>query len=212
MVRAMVTLLFVVLSLFIPRNITGGNITKQINELETENTEILANVINNLSSIAKSIKLDSLPIHKPLSYMHITSDYGYRKHPIRRRRLFHTGIDLRAAMNTPVMCAADGVVVKVKASRFGYGNYIVIKHAYGYESIYAHLASSAVKIGDNVKLGQYIGRTGSTGLSTGPHLHYEVRLNNKPIDPLFFTYSDKTNRNKLKYINYVNKLTPLKIN
>jgi murein DD-endopeptidase MepM/ murein hydrolase activator NlpD len=96
---------------------------------------------------------------------------------------FHTGLDLAAPLNTPVVAAADGVVVSATDSASGYGNHIVLGHSTSLLSLYGHLATMLVHPGDVVHRGQPIGLTGSTGNSTGPHLHFEVRVANVPIDP-----------------------------
>ena len=95
----------------------------------------------------------------------------------------HAGIDLGAAQGTPVKAAAGGRV-KSASVQGGYGNIVVIRHANGTETAYAHLASYGVRAGDTVAAGQVIGRVGSTGHSTGPHLHFEVRVNGRPRDPI----------------------------
>jgi murein DD-endopeptidase MepM/ murein hydrolase activator NlpD len=102
---------------------------------------------------------------------------------------FHTGIDLGAAENTPVQAAADGVVAVVGSSQVGYGNYVIVAHAGGLATLYGHLNLAMVKVGDKVTQHQPIGLEGSTGNSTGPHLHFEVRLNGSPIDPMPYLLS-----------------------
>jgi murein DD-endopeptidase MepM/ murein hydrolase activator NlpD len=103
---------------------------------------------------------------------------------------FHTGIDLAVPLGTPVFAAADGVVVLARpmtdaaGAMVGYGNYIVIQHAAGLKTLYGHLLTIGVKEGDTVKRGQLIGLVGSTGNSTGPHCHFEVRIDDSPVDPL----------------------------
>lgn len=198
-------LLFVLLTLVLPHNISSSEIAKDIQVVENNTTIIISKIYQKFNT-TRSIHLDSLPIHKPLDNIHITSDYGNRRHPIIHRRLFHTGIDLHGKMGTPVYTTADGVVIKVKASRFGYGNRVIIRHAGGYSTLYAHLSSILVKEGQQVKRGETIGRIGSTGRSTGPHLHYEVRLNGHHIDPLFFTYDNKEERSVRAYQTYLSIL------
>ncbi len=113
----------------------------------------------------------------------VSSHYGYRKHPVTGRYSRHTGVDLIASYGTPVYAVFDGVVTR--ASRYsGYGNCIDIRHASGYSSRYGHLSRFAVHSGTRVKKGQVIAYTGSTGVSTGPHLHLELARNNVPINPL----------------------------
>jgi murein DD-endopeptidase MepM/ murein hydrolase activator NlpD len=96
---------------------------------------------------------------------------------------FHTGIDLAGPMGTPIVAAADGVVVAADASTVGYGNHVIIAHDGGLLTLYGHLEAMLVKPGDAVKAGQVIGLLGSTGNSTGPHCHFEVRVNGAPVDP-----------------------------
>jgi murein DD-endopeptidase MepM/ murein hydrolase activator NlpD len=96
---------------------------------------------------------------------------------------FHTGIDLVEPFGSPVYAADDGVVALVGSSSSGYGNYVVIAHSGGLDTLYGHLATSLVKVGDRVTQGQPVGMEGSTGNSTGAHLHFELRINQKPVDP-----------------------------
>ncbi len=102
--------------------------------------------------------------------------YGGYKH-------FHTGIDLVERFGSPVFAADDGVVVLVGSSGSGYGNYVVIAHAGGFDTLYGHLSSILVKAGQRVTQGTAVGLEGSTGNSTGPHLHFELRIGQKPVDP-----------------------------
>jgi murein DD-endopeptidase MepM/ murein hydrolase activator NlpD len=96
---------------------------------------------------------------------------------------FHTGVDLVAPFGTPVLAADDGVVALVGSSSSGYGNYVVIAHSGGLDTLYGHLATSLVKVGQQVTQGQPVGLEGSTGNSTGAHVHFELRINQKPVDP-----------------------------
>ncbi len=114
---------------------------------------------------------------------HMTSSFGLRKNPVTRRRRAHNGIDLHAARGTPVMAALDGKIVRAKRSR-GYGKAIFIDHGDGVETRYAHLSVIDVKPGQEVSAGQVIGQVGSTGRATGPHLHFEVRVDGDAINPL----------------------------
>lgn len=99
---------------------------------------------------------------------------------------FHTGIDLAAPLGTPVMAAADGIVVAVAHTSVGYGNYVMIAHGGGVITLYAHLLETDVSTGDKVARGKKIGLEGSSGLSTGPHVHFEVRINDQVVDPMRF--------------------------
>jgi murein DD-endopeptidase MepM/ murein hydrolase activator NlpD len=99
---------------------------------------------------------------------------------------FHTGLDLADPAGTPVQAAADGIVVAAATGRIGYGNYIIVAHGRGVETLYGHLDALAVAAGDSVVEGQVIGFEGSTGFSTGPHLHFEVRVDGQFVDPLVY--------------------------
>ncbi len=150
--------------------------------------------LNEKSEIIKNNKnvLNYYPTISPIKtkdFINITSGFGWRNHPIYHKPIFHEGIDISAKRGTQVFASASGRVEGLLYSRFGYGNRVVIKHSYGYETLYAHLGSINVKKGQYVKKGQLIGTVGSTGLSTGPHLHYEVHLNGKFVDPLGYFYS-----------------------
>lgn len=117
------------------------------------------------------------------SSVHITSKFGYRIHPIFGTTKFHSGVDVAAYSGSTLSAAADGTVTIAEYSS-SYGNYVVIYHSNGTTTLYAHLSKMAVSAGDTVKLGQTIGYVGSTGNSTGPHLHFEVRVNGSCVDPL----------------------------
>ena len=125
---------------------------------------------------------------KTKDFICISSVFGYREHPIKNEILFHEGIDISATIGTPVYATAQGRVIEVRYSNYGYGNKIVIRHAYGYETLYAHLSTINVKKGQWVHKNQIIGAVGNTGLSTGSHLHYEIHKNDKPRDPLGYFY------------------------
>jgi murein DD-endopeptidase MepM/ murein hydrolase activator NlpD len=121
----------------------------------------------------------------------IASGFGYRIHPIYKVPKMHAGIDFTAATGTPIYATGDGkVLAKRKRGGSGYGKYVVIDHGYGYESLYAHMSSVSVRAGQTVKRGEIIGKVGNTGLSTAPHLHYEVHRNGKKINPINFFFND----------------------
>jgi len=113
----------------------------------------------------------------------ITSHFGTRFHPILRVTKLHTGVDIAAPSGTPIAAVGDGVVVHA-GWWGGYGNCVVIAHGNGRSTLYAHCSSLAVPRGARVRKGQIIGRVGSTGFSTGPHLHFEVRMNGRPVNPM----------------------------
>ena len=125
----------------------------------------------------------SVPSRMPLNGSRLTSDYGMRDHPILRQRRRHTGVDLAAPVGTPVYATADGIVGR--ADWFSsYGLYVSIDHGADLETRYAHMSRLAVAAGDRVRKGDVIGYVGSTGRSTGPHLHYEVRVDGVAVNPI----------------------------
>ncbi len=112
----------------------------------------------------------------------ITSPFGYRMHPIRGRYIFHSGIDIGVASGTPIKCSANGTVI-MSTWYGGYGNCIIVDHGGGWSTLYGHCSALYVSKGKTVMQGTVIGAVGSTGMSTGPHLHFEVRYNGSPVDP-----------------------------
>ena len=140
----------------------------------------------------KELMLKSIPAIKPIREdklrrsIRSLSRFGYRIHPIFKKRKFHAGIDFTCATGTPIIATGDGVIQKVSKRRSGYGNSITIDHGFGYKSLYAHMSKIDVKRGQKVKRGQIIGYVGSTGTSTAPHLHYEVIHKNKKVNPIHY--------------------------
>ena len=128
--------------------------------------------------------LQKLPLGRPLP-SRITSRYGIRIDPINHKKAFHAGIDFRGRRGAKVHATGSGIVTRSYRYR-GLGNYIVIAHGNGYDTLYAHLSKRLVKVGDRVTRGQVIGLVGNTGRSTGSHLHYEVHYHKKTIDPMKF--------------------------
>lgn len=132
----------------------------------------------------------SIPTHWPTDPNKITSHFGPRSDPFNRSRAIHSGIDVRGKVGTPIYAAADGTVQLAKYNG-GYGNTIIINHNNKYETLYAHLSKIHVEQGDLVLKGEMIGELGSTGRSTGPHLHYEVIKSGTPVDPeLYLNFFD----------------------
>ncbi len=113
----------------------------------------------------------------------ISSPFGYRIHPVTGKRAFHKGIDIAAAQGTPVRATHDGVVEEVKRHH-NLGKYVKVKHSSNEYALYGHLSSWDVSVGDKVTAGRILGKVGSTGRSTGPHLDYSLRRNGKAINPL----------------------------
>ncbi|KWF26064.1 M23 family metallopeptidase [Burkholderia pseudomultivorans] len=130
--------------------------------------------------------LEAAAFTMPVKWTRISSFFGERIHPLSQAMAFHTGVDLAAPTGTPVDAAADGVVSFVGTDPGGYGHYVIVDHADGYSTYYAHLSAFArgLRTGEPVKQGQRLGSVGMTGAATGPHLHFEVRIANQPVDPL----------------------------
>ncbi|MDA3907415.1 MAG: peptidoglycan DD-metalloendopeptidase family protein [Bacteroidales bacterium] len=126
----------------------------------------------------------------PKDLIRYASSFGYRTHPIFKIRKFHKGIDLTALKGSPIYSTAKGIVIVANNYHDGYGNKVVIDHGFGYKTVYAHLHKIQVIVGQEMILGGLIGQVGNTGISVSPHLHYEVRLDDKPINPLNFIYKD----------------------
>lgn len=118
--------------------------------------------------------------------------FGWRVDPIYRTRMMHSGLDFTADRGTEVYATGDGVIELVENKRWGYGKSIVINHGFGYKTLYAHLSKFEVKQGQKIKRGELIGLIGSTGKSTGPHLHYEVIKNGTKVNPVGYFHGDLT--------------------
>jgi len=132
--------------------------------------------------VARNEMLSSTPSIAPVRGI-LTDGFGGRSDPFTGEQGTHNAVDISSAIGQAVRAPADGIVVKSEWAN-GYGNVIYISHGYGYSTRYGHLSAFNVKPGQRVKRGDIIGYVGSTGRSTGPHLHYEVRLNNNPVNPL----------------------------
>ncbi|WP_166387631.1 MULTISPECIES: M23 family metallopeptidase [unclassified Polaribacter] len=140
----------------------------------------------------KESMLASIPAIQPVKKEDLTrmaSGYGLRMHPILKYRKMHKGMDFTARVGTPVYATANGKVIRAQRSS-SYGNVVYIEHGYGYETIYAHMKKIVIEKGKNVKRGDLIGYVGNTGLSAGPHLHYEVHKNGRAVNPISFYYGD----------------------
>ncbi|MDP8220897.1 MAG: M23 family metallopeptidase [Candidatus Stygibacter frigidus] len=131
----------------------------------------------------KAKRLVTDAVRTPLDRMHVTSPFGYRIHPVYGYRRLHTGMDLRGSTGTPVYAVTTGTVIKAKNNGNGYGNEILIRHDNGMITQYAHLSKISTSYGRKVKKGQLIGRIGSTGVSTGPHLHFGVKKQGRWVNP-----------------------------
>lgn len=137
--------------------------------------------------------INSIPAIQPVANKDLTrmaSGYGYRLDPFYHTFTFHAGMDFTADIGTEVYATGDGIVTESMNDGWGYGNHVIINHGFGYTTLYGHLSRIVVYPGQKVKRGQLIGNVGSTGRSTGPHLHYEVRKNGNPLNPAFFYHND----------------------
>jgi murein DD-endopeptidase MepM/ murein hydrolase activator NlpD len=137
--------------------------------------------------------LASTPAIQPVSNKdlnRVASGFGNRIDPVYKTVKFHAGLDFSAPQGTPIYATADGRVVHSGNRGDGYGNYVIINHGYGYETLYGHMVRVKARGGQTVKRGEVIGWVGSTGKSTGPHLHYEVHKGGRPLDPIYFFYND----------------------
>lgn len=210
--KLLVVLLVVLLNSFTGSSIseTSLNTNKEItieNYLKSERISINSvgyNYLLNNFNIANSYLPTSLPLEET-GLKRISSLFGLRRHPILKRNLMHTGIDFSGELGTPVLASADGVIEKVTYSA-GYGNMVIINHGDNITSTYAHLKSFNVKEGDKVKVGQCIALLGNTGTSTGPHLHFEVSVNGKQINPLLLLF-DKLPK---KHSQIISKMSNIK--
>ncbi|HMR92627.1 MAG TPA: M23 family metallopeptidase [Chitinophagaceae bacterium] len=122
----------------------------------------------------------------------IASGFGYRIDPVYKTVKMHAGIDFTAPQGTPIYASANGTVKLAGNTGNGYGNHVIINHGYGYETLYGHMVKVKVRPGEKVARGEVVGWVGSTGKSTGPHLHYEVHKNGNKLDPVYFFYNDLT--------------------
>ena len=142
---------------------------------------------------AKNNLLSAIPAIQPVrneNLKRMASGFGYRTDPFTKARKMHEGMDFAAKIGTPIFATGDGVVARADNTVSGYGNHIVIRHGFGYETLYGHLSKYKSRAGQRVKRGDIIGYVGSTGRSEGPHLHYEVHKNGKVVNPLNFYYGN----------------------
>ena len=168
---------------------TLNNLKARANAQEKSHREVDELVKN------KEKLLSHTPAIQPVSNKdlnRIASGYGARIDPVYKTVKFHYGLDFAAPQGTPIYATADGRVTTAGNTGNGYGNYVVINHGYGYETLYGHMVRVKARAGQEVVRGEVIGWVGSTGKSTGPHLHYEVHKYKQKIDPIYFFYNDLT--------------------
>ena len=174
----------------------GKDIAAQLNNLAAR----VAYQFNSYSSIEKLInnqeaKLASIPAIQPVSnkdLSRVASGYGMRIDPVYGTPRMHKGLDFTAPQGTPIYATGDGTVVVAERADGGYGNHVEINHGYGYQTLYGHMVRIKVARGQKVKRGEVIGWVGSTGKSTGPHCHYEVKINGNQVNPVYFFSNDLT--------------------
>jgi murein DD-endopeptidase MepM/ murein hydrolase activator NlpD len=172
--------------------------------LQSKSLDTIQELANNQQNM-----LASLPSVKPVredklqKSIGTLSGFGYRIHPVYKVRKFHAGLDFPARVGTAIQASGDGVVVEA-GWHSGYGNCIKISHGYGYETLYGHMNRMTVRPGERVKKGQKIGEVGDTGLSTAPHLHYEVHYKGNPINPINFCMDNLTPQEYQQMVNSAN--------
>ena len=149
-------------------------------------------------AIMREERIASIPSIKPVREdklkrkVNHLSGYGIRLHPVHKVKKLHQGIDFTAPRGTAIQATGNGKVVRVRKGKKGYGNNVLIDHGFGFKSLYAHMQKIDVKKGDEVVKGQKIGTVGSTGTSTAPHLHYEVWINGKAVNPIDYVLDGLT--------------------
>jgi murein DD-endopeptidase MepM/ murein hydrolase activator NlpD len=186
---------------------------KEIAKVERmDDYEVVRSIQNTLSTLASRIStqknsyveleglmknkekiLASTPAIQPVSNKElnrIASGFGYRIDPVYKSIKMHAGLDFAAPQGTPIYATANGRIKTAGKSAGGYGIHVVIDHGYGYETLYGHMVRVKARQGQQVTRGEVIGYVGTTGKSTGPHCHYEVRKNGNKIDPIYFFYND----------------------
>jgi murein DD-endopeptidase MepM/ murein hydrolase activator NlpD len=176
-----------------------GGTLEDIENMMGINTEDNTNLINRatlakITTAEKTYMLEVIPNGRPLKKITVVSRFGWRIHPITKKKRFHSGIDLRAKVNTDVFSTADGIVTYAQTrNRGSYGRMVIITHNFSFQTVYAHLKKVNVKIGDIIYKGTIVGKSGNSGRSTGPHLHYEVKYANKVLNPIDFVRWDLKN-------------------
>jgi len=136
-----------------------------------------------------------VPAIQPIAIKDMTriSDYyGRRRDPFTGKPTMHYGMDFTGDIGAEIYATGDGKVIEAGYNLYGYGNRVIVDHGFGFKTIYAHLNRVNVQLGEKVKRGEVIGELGNTGRSTGPHLHYEIRKNNNPVNPIRYYFNDIT--------------------
>lgn len=176
--------------MFFPFSFHGENNGRELLDMALEKCGSLESLADCRDILLRYGVADRIPLACPLrDKFRISSAYGGRIHPITGKRGFHSGIDMAVELAAPVCATASGTV-SFAGRKGGYGRCVVIRHSYGFETLYAHLAAYYTTEGQKVVKGTVIGFAGSTGRSTGYHLHYETRKNGKTIKPYWYGYDN----------------------
>lgn len=188
-----------------------GGIAKYREMEERGNPEMVIETAKRLDKISKAMVIQSksfdkvvelaknkkqllacMPAIQPLQKNKVKhmSGFGYRMHPIYKTQDFHPGIDFSAPLGTPIYATGDGTVTLADSRGDGYGIHVVINHGFGFQTLYGHMSKTKARVGQKVKRGEVIGYVGSTGLSTAPHVHYEIIKSGNKINPINYFYKD----------------------
>lgn len=187
----------IITTLYISDKFNQYNNEKQDLENIVTEYKISQNSLSNelLKTIDKNKKYEnyfnSLPYGQPLDTLIINSSYGWRTHPVDSTRNLHTGIDFKAKMNTKIYSTGNGIIV-FAGDKNGYGRCVIIQHVLEHKTIYAHLNKLLVKNGQQIKKGEIIALSGNSGITSGPHLHYEIRISYNPVNPYNYLYNDRS--------------------
>lgn len=163
-------------------------LSKQI-YVQSKSFDEVVNLAKSKEKLVASIPA-IMPINQKDLAHAVTSGFGWRTHPIYKTMEFHPGMDFSAEQGTPIYATGDGLVDRADNLAQGYGNHVVVNHGFGYQTLYGHMSRIAVKAGQKIMRGQLIGYVGSTGLSTAPHIHYEVIKNGEKVNPINYYYND----------------------
>jgi murein DD-endopeptidase MepM/ murein hydrolase activator NlpD len=158
--------------------------------VQSESLDEIVDLAKNKEDMLRSIPAIQPVANKDLTRM--ASGYGMRIDPHYKVPKMHQGMDFTAPTGTPIYATGDGKVIRADSKSSGYGKHVRIDHGYGYVTLYAHMSKYKVRPGQKVKRGDVIGLVGNTGKSKGPHLHYEVRVNKDPVNPVNFYFNDIT--------------------
>ena len=183
------------------RALRGYEHTDEISDLTVRIAEVQRRLVAQSRSFDEvmelatthEVRLHSIPAIQPVrnyDLKRVASGWGNRFHPIYKVMKFHYGMDFSAPTGTEIFATGDGVVVKVRRSYTGYGRHIVIRHGFGYETLYAHMSKTLVVKGQKVIRGETIGLVGNTGTSVAPHLHYEVSKDGEKVNPAHYYFND----------------------